>query len=224
MMTANTLISLNLPSVFMHRFEEFELNQSASPFEGETVLESAPILLEPGAIVVDNEDSGFKVYNPSTQSVLKRWLGRGSVDEEEYVGMRFWRAPEKWVATTGSDYYGSVVQSVHFTRAGAGERKVAWNAKLSDRGQYDIYTYVGRMRRMGRGRGRDGQQQPEEQYHYFIYHDDGMDETVLDLNNATDGWNFLGTFYLSPDSAKVELTNESDGRIVMADAIKWVRR
>jgi hypothetical protein len=33
----------------------------------------------------------------------------------------------------------------------------------------------------------------------------------------------MGRYYLTPDSAKVELTNQSGGRLVIGDAIKWVR-
>jgi hypothetical protein len=33
----------------------------------------------------------------------------------------------------------------------------------------------------------------------------------------------LGRYYLSSDSAKVELTNQSSGRMVIGDAIRWVK-
>jgi len=33
----------------------------------------------------------------------------------------------------------------------------------------------------------------------------------------------MGRYYLSSDSAKVELTNQSTGRLVIGDAIKWVK-
>ena len=73
-----------------------------------------------------------------------------------------------------------------------------------------------------------GEQQPgEDQYkdmHYKIYHDEGVEEITLDYQNAEGGWNMLGRYYLSPDSAKVELTNQSAGRIVIGDAIRWVKQ
>ncbi|MDZ7378054.1 MAG: hypothetical protein ONB06_01785, partial [candidate division KSB1 bacterium] len=61
------------------------------------------------------------------------------------------------------------------------------------------------------------------QYHFRIHHDDGVDEVLFDRASAEEGWNFLGRYYLSGDSAKVELTNESDARVVFADAVKWVK-
>ncbi|HNY15525.1 MAG TPA: hypothetical protein PKI12_08280 [Bacteroidales bacterium] len=64
---------------------------------------------------------------------------------------------------------------------------------------------------------------PYKDMHYKIYHDEGVEEITVDFENAEGGWNKLGQYYLSPDTAKVELTNKSDGRIVLGDAIRWVK-
>jgi hypothetical protein len=63
---------------------------------------------------------------------------------------------------------------------------------------------------------------PFKDLHFKVYHDDGMEEIVIDYQTADPGWNKLGTYYLSPDTAKVELTNKSEGRVVIGDAVKWV--
>lgn len=225
MMTVNTLISRNLPSIMTSQFEDIELKKNATPFDGQIVLDELPSFTQPGEIIVDNEDPGFQFVNPGSTSPLKRLLRISSDDEERYVGMQFWRPPTRWVATTGSNFYGDVVQSAHYTRAGDGERKVVWNTVIPENGYYDVYAYVGQMRRMGRrGRGGDRNESVNDAYHYIVSHDDGTEETVLEIENAEDGWNFLGGFYFSADSARVELTNESPGRVVMADAVKWVRK
>ena len=72
--------------------------------------------------------------------------------------------------------------------------------------------------------GRGGEDRPEEQYRFLVHLDDGMDEAILNVTQAEIGWNLLGTYYLSPGPARVELTNESEGVIVLADAVKWVRQ
>jgi len=226
-MTVNTLVSKNLPSIIMESFEELELNKNVEPFDGENRIDTYIPATASNEIIVDNEDTGFEVFNPTSTSFLKKLLRISSDnDEEKYIGMRFWRPPERWRATTGSNFYGTVVKSAVFTRAGRGERKVSWNTVIRESGTYDVYAYIyiSPMGRMGRGRGR-GRSEPEnEQYHFNIFHDDGVEETILDIGNAELGWNFLGNFYLSADSAKIELTNESQGRIVTADAVKWVRQ
>ena len=79
-----------------------------------------------------------------------------------------------------------------------------------------------------RARNRPGSEgHGDEDYgklHFLIYHDDGVEETELDLNAADDGWNYLGSYYISRGEAKLEETNRSEGRVVIADAVKWVAR
>jgi hypothetical protein len=52
---------------------------------------------------------------------------------------------------------------------------------------------------------------------------DGDDRQTVefDAKAAESGWNSVGKFDLSTKSVVVEVTNESDGRIVPADAIRW---
>jgi hypothetical protein len=63
---------------------------------------------------------------------------------------------------------------------------------------------------------------PYKDLHFKVYHDEGVEEISVDYENAEPGWNKLGTYYLSPDTSKVVLTNLSTGRIVIGDAVKWV--
>jgi hypothetical protein len=65
---------------------------------------------------------------------------------------------------------------------------------------------------------------PYKDMHYKVYHDEGVDDISIDFEHADAGWNNLGRFYLSHDSAKVVLTNKTAGRIVIGDAIRWVRQ
>jgi predicted RNA-binding protein Jag len=74
--------------------------------------------------------------------------------------------------------------------------------------------------------GNQGGQQQEPAagpYQLTIYHDDGEDEITIDVDKAEEGWNLLGNFYLSPGKAKVSLSNETEGKLVIADAVKWVK-
>jgi ABC-type transport system involved in multi-copper enzyme maturation permease subunit len=63
-----------------------------------------------------------------------------------------------------------------------------------------------------------------KEFTYTVFHDDGKEEVVIDFETADPGWNKLGSYYLSPDSVKVELNNSSTGRVVVGDAVKWVKR
>jgi len=69
----------------------------------------------------------------------------------------------------------------------------------------------------------EGRENVYKDLHFKIYHDEGMEEITLDFDNSEPGWNMLGRYYISSDSAKVELSNKSTGRMVIGDAVKWVK-
>jgi hypothetical protein len=59
-------------------------------------------------------------------------------------------------------------------------------------------------------------------YNFKIYHEDGFEEVNKSDQELENGWNYLGSFYITPETAKVELNNKSVGAYLFADAIKWV--
>ncbi len=60
--------------------------------------------------------------------------------------------------------------------------------------------------------------------HFLIYYEDGVEELVVDLKDAEEGWNHLGSFPLLAGKNRIELTDKNDVRYVSADAVKWVRK
>ncbi len=225
MMMVNTLISKNLPAVIDSRFDELELNEKATPFEGERVLDEPIKLAAPGESVVDNEDPGFEILYQPTTSFLKKLLQAKKQKEEKYIGLNYWHAPNRWRATTSDDFYGEYIHSAYYIKSGDGDKRVAWNTEIKEKGNYDIYYHSTNVRAPWfHGRGRDRRRdQFVEQFHFFIHHDDGVAEEILDVSKSEGGWNFLGTYYITAGPAKVELTDASKGRIVFADAVKWVK-
>ncbi|MFC1725278.1 hypothetical protein ACFL4T_06600 [candidate division KSB1 bacterium] len=232
MMTINTFTSKNLPSMITMNFQNMELKENAIPFEGEIVL-SIDEGTRKSSIIVDNEDPGFRIESQAKSSFLMNFLNRAAEDDEEYISMRFRNFPKKWKSTIGGNYYGTYRLSAHFIKAGKGNNKVSWNAQMPERGLYDVYFYLSGGRRGGfgmrGGRDRGGQQGRQREstlqdFHFIINHDDGTEEITLDMSNAEDGWFLLGTFYFSKGRASVELTDESKGRMVVADAVRWTVR
>ncbi len=230
-LTLNTLVSKNMPTSISRRFEQLELKEKVKAFEGERLLTEPIKLIAPGEIIVDNEDPGFEVLTHQKISFLKKLFQSNKEEEEEYIGFNFWRPPNNWRKTTFSDFYGKYVHSAHYVKAGKGEKKVAWSAEITASGNYDVYYHTSDVRmpwmRRGRRGGKDGQRrrgrQYLEQFHLIVYHDDGTDEVNLNVEESEDNWNFLGTYYISEGTAKVEMTDESKGRVVFADAVKWVK-
>ena len=117
--------------------------------------------------------------------------------------------------------------------AGKGDNKVSWTADIPQSSRYDIYYYVSQAGSQGmrgqaspqgmRGRG-ENREKITDDFHFFIHNDDGVDEVKLDVSNPQEGWNQLGTYYISKGPATVELSDLSRGRIVFADAVKWVQQ
>jgi len=222
----NTLVSKNLPTSINKRFDDLELNEKVKAFEGERLLNEPIKLTSPGEIVVDNEDKGFEVLYQQEANFLKKLFQGDGEEEEEYIGFNFWRAPNVWRKTTYSDFYGKYIHSAYYIKAGKGEKKVAWNAEIEENGNYDIYCHTAEvrmpwMRRRGGGHSRG--RQYIEQFHFIVFHDDGSNEVDLKVADSKNNWSFLGTYYISAGKAKVEMTDKSKGRIVFADAVKWVK-
>jgi hypothetical protein len=47
---------------------------------------------------------------------------------------------------------------------------------------------------------------------------------IIDNKNVENGWNHLGTYYFTSDTALVELSNKSKLKMVFADAVKLVEQ
>ena len=220
MMMVNTLISQNLPATLMHFFEDVEEKKNARLFEGETLVD-APVLVGPNEIVVDNENPGFEGDTGSEISALRKLLKKTDAeDEQKYKPMMSnWEATS-WTATTNPAFYGQYVHSAYFIQAGDGGKKVAWNVEIPKNGDYDVYAHVFEMRFRGPGGGRDSKQD----HHFFVAHDDGTEEVVIDADEIDTGWALLGNYYFSSGTARVELSNLSEGRMVFADAVKFVKQ
>lgn len=230
----NTLFAKNVPGeINMPVTEIVKEKSSVKEFSGEETLSSFPVFLEPSEIVIDNEDAGLIKSVQTTESPLKKMLGIKNKDGDTYKQISTWNIPEYWQPVVQTAYYGKYIRSALYTRGGTGERTITWNTIIAEPGYYDVYCFIGkgmdRMRmRSGEGdAGTMGNRQRENQYkdmHYTIYHDEGSDEITVDYENADGGWNNLGRYYLSPDTAKVTLSNKTSGKIVIGDAVKWVKQ
>ncbi|MDX1283719.1 MAG: hypothetical protein R3182_01840, partial [Draconibacterium sp.] len=125
--------------------------------------------------------------------------------------------PKNWTATTNADFYGEYIRSGHYIRSGEGEMNATWTMPVKKAGYYDVYYHLYKQRTRGRDRRED-----RGEYNFIIHGDDGKEETLLEIHNAEEGWNHLGSYYFSPENSKIELTNKTQLRFVFADAVKLV--
>lgn len=221
-MTVNTLVSRNLPAAMIRRFEDFE-EGSGAIFDGTRPADRMPALAEPGEIVVDDLDPGFAVEGEGRAGLLRRLLRRGRENgDDEYEGVGF-GAPENWKKGINTSFFGRHVLSAHFVRAGDGTKRASWTGTIEKSGVHGVWAWIGAVESPF-ARGRRANRIAAGTYNYIVHHDDGVEEVSLDAQNAEEGWNFLGSWYLSAGEARVELTDETDGGRVFADAVKWVRQ
>lgn len=221
MVIINTMTSKNIPQTMMNFFRDIEEDVKAVPVESETVSEIPVQMYLPNEVIVDNEDPEFKVTTSENESLLEKWILKKEANKSKYSGMNYWRPPTSWTLVTNTDFYGEYVRSAYYIKSGEGELKAQWNVPLKKSGYYDVYFFFYKSR--GFGRGRD-QGEEKGEYHFTIFADDGKEETALASQNAETGWNHLGTFSFTSDTARIELSNKSELKIIFADAIKLVEQ
>ncbi|MFC2116314.1 ABC transporter permease subunit [Bacteroidota bacterium] len=251
MMSVNTLISGNIPSSFGVFLRSAEIVNTSEIEEYERIIDGEFTMQIPGEFVVDNEDPGFQYISVSHESKLKRYIDARKEKSNEifYDEIRSDRIPVKWTPVAHSAFYGESIRSGLVVREGEGENVASWTTVLPAAGFYDVYVYIpiSAMSSFDRGRGRGGGGRPgggpgggrpggggpgwgpsfaDEGYiyNYVISSNEGREELEYPLRNIEEGWNKLGAFHFPGDTAKIELSNKTNGKRVIADAVKWVRR
>lgn len=219
----NTCISQNLPGSMALQFVDARPAPDAEAFDGERVLAGPVLTEEPGVVIVDNEDPLFEVHSAEKESFLKKILNRSDEEQKDYIGLLQRRTPAKWSNALFGNFYGKYKHSGYYIKAGNGENKVSWKADLPEPGKYELSYHVvdipsTNLFNLGRKKPR------VKDFHFTVYDDEGANELNVDLDGAEPGWYSLGTFYFSPGEARLELSDQSKGELVYADAVRWALR
>lgn len=215
----NTIISKNIPSVITLPIGTLARPEKGLLFEGERRIDKEAET-DQYEVVIDNEDPGFSTFSPIKPTILKAYLDSRNDGDQKYHGN--WSSSySRWLSTTGSDFYGTVIRSAHFTRSGNGEKIATWTPELNEEGFYDLYVFM-KGKNQNEFQGRDGDNRQFD-YHYIIHNADGTDNIKYNITNAAPGWNYLGSYYFAKTGGSVSLTDECDLRTVYADAVKWVK-
>ena len=221
MMILNTMTSKNIPQTIMVNFRDVEEDTKVQPVESETVSEVPVQMVLPNEVIVDNEDKQFTVTKTDKESLLEKWIVKEKKGQSKYAGINYWRPPTNWTAITNSDFYGEYVRSAYYIKGGTGDLKAQWHIPIKKAGYFDVYFHLYKARMFGRGRGNT---EENGEYQITVHGDEGAQEATLATNNAQTGWNHLGTFYFTSDTALVELSNKSNLKMIFADAVKLVEQ
>lgn len=215
-MSLVTHISRNLPNNLITNLSGFDEIRNNSILDDMVPITFFDIISESNEIIVDNEDKNFSYKQAKNEAYLKSLINKKNKKKYNYTNINTWGPPREWRAVLRSEFNGNYIHSAYYTRGGTGERTATWKAVLPEKTSYDIYFYLNKMNYLWRRTNKTAD------YNFVVYHDNGMEKINKSSENAENGWNYLGTFYFSSDTARVELTNKTNGDIVFADAVKWV--
>jgi len=214
-MSLITHVSKNLPNNLIYSFSGFTETRNTAVLDSVQPIPFFNKTAPDYEIIADNEDDYFSYQQALSQAYLKSLVSRNKSDRYEYSSI-WWNPPREWRAVLRSEFYGNYIRSAFYTRGGAGERSATWKAALPGKGSYDVYFHVDRVNVGWRRNNR------ASNYNLSIYHDQGVDKIDHSTENTDPGWNYIGTWYISSDTARVDVSNETNGEMVFADAVKWV--
>lgn len=216
-MSVVTHISKNLPNNLVYNFSGFTETRNVAGLDSVIPIPFFSKVAPENEIIADNEDDGFSFQQAQSQAYLKSLVNRKKSDRYKYSSI-WWNPPKEWKAVLRSEFFGHYVRSAYYTRGGTGERTATWKAVLPSAGQYDVYFHVDKVNVGWRRNNR------ASNYNLTVYHDQGADKIDHPTEETDPGWNYLGTWYISSDTARVDVSNKTNGEMIFADAVKWVLR
>ncbi|MBN2709801.1 MAG: hypothetical protein JXR46_12215 [Calditrichaceae bacterium] len=213
--------AVNIPLTRDIRFEDAQIYENRPPLSGEREIPLFDLQAK-NEIIVDNEDTGFKVINIQPASLIMNLIhGGGDRDIHEFGEFNFWRPPGVWQKVKGQDFYGKYISSAFYIHGRQGDNKVKWTGQLPESGYYKTYAYI--QDPAGSFGPRRQEMRIVQDFEYIVYHDDGQETVTIDIEKKEKGWVELGGYYFSEGEAVIELSDKSEGLIVIADAVKWVK-
>lgn len=184
-----------------------------APFEG--VREVPKALLPAGRLVVDDLDPGFAVAGDDRPSGLR--LGARGVSTETDQGLPSIvvpTPPAQWSRFEAPEAWGTYRHTVALVRPGRGDQRAVFTVNLPRAGSWDLELHLPDKSRFRPFIQKWGA------WHLELVTPEGSREVTFDSVAAGGGWNLVGTQDLPAGEVRVELTDRTDGQLVVADAIR----
>jgi len=192
-----------------------ESSRDDDPFRGVREVEwQEP---DTGIVVVDDLDEGFSVEESGGGSGL-RIAGKKSEDEETDQGLpvfQFNQRSTRWSRFANQNAYGKYRHTLAVIRAGKGDRHAVFTALIPSGGSWDLELHMPETRGLFFMSG-------IEDWHLAIEDGGVSHEATFDAAAGESGWNNVGSYDLTGGEVVVRLSDKSEGRVVVADAIRWV--
>ncbi len=176
------------------------------------------------SIVVDDLDEGFRIVNDTEKTrglrvkakekKVDRDLDQGLPYTSYNVLPRGLGLPTEWTRISNGMSYGKYRHTAAYIRKGEGTKKAVFSWEVPEAGSWDLEIYIP-MRNIFPNR--------EWGTWHGVVTDINGDKYPLgfDSKAGTEGWNLAGKFDLPQGTCTLELTDLTDGEMVVADAIRW---
>jgi len=165
-------------------------------------------------VVVDDLDEGFQVTEGEDATGLR--LGARARDVETDEGLPFQLfggLPSTWSRMINVQCFGKYRHTMAVVKSGSGNRKAIFTAPIPSAGEWDLEIHMTNKDRFGRAAWGN--------WEMNVVHGSKPTQVNFDSGAGTQGWNLVGTFDLPEGKVEVELSDKTDGRVVVADAIRW---
>lgn len=214
--TINTNVSANLPGEYSYNFSKVD-REVTDTLSGLFPLDTLLFTTGPGEIIVDNEDSGFRILETNTRHKLKDLFRQE--EEDKYKNFFPWRFPSKWTAVINSNCYGRPIHSAVYKAKGVGANRVQWLTTIPEDNYYEVFIWNPKFENWNwrrRNRGHEGHSQT-----YVVGYEGEEENITVDLGQEENGWVSLGNFYFPAGEVTVTLSDNVSAGFVMADAVKF---
>ncbi len=165
-------------------------------------------------IIVDDLDPGFSAVMGAKVSGM-RLLGQG-IDAGEDQGLPVATGqgiPAEWRRRAGRNTFGRYRHTLAYIRPGKGDNRVIMKAQIPAAGNWELEFHMPLIPYIP----------PDRRgiWPLTIVTAEGREEVNFNANGSINGWILVGEYYLPAGEVSVELTDKTDGTLVVADAIAW---
>lgn len=173
-------------------------------------------LPDDGSLVVDDLDPGFTVVEDVQTGGLRLAARQRSTDEATDQGLPVRNGgglPRQWSRSVNGATWGKYRHTMALIRTGKGDKKAVFTAAIPQAGYWDLELHMPQGAFSDRLLG---------SWHLVIVDGNGdRHEIEFSSKSALGGWNLVDNFELPEGETQVILSNMTDGRVVVADAIRW---
>jgi ABC-type transport system involved in multi-copper enzyme maturation permease subunit len=188
-------------------------SRDTEPFDG--VREIAFDAGGDDRIVADDLDDGFAILTDESGDDL-RLAGR----DDDTTGMDRGLPvatgaglPSRWSRRNSQTSWGRYRHTLAYRGAGDGSTRAVLPASIPSAGLWELefhLPFIPYIPAAARGT-----------WNLEIVSDDGREPVTFDASVGVVGWNLVGQFRLPAGEVRVEISDQTDGRLVVVDAIAW---